>query len=611
MPDERYAGAGTFKDGQVTRRGVLRNVSLLAAASPAYAMFAAAALPSEGQRLQHLLDLIANERLRRLPELVTTLGLDRTARWTKAKFELNDRSVAASEQDRRRIQSWRAQIGEIDRNALTGQDAINHDVIMSWLVAENEVNRQFGAVTGRPYAITHMEGSYLSVPELLISKHHLADQEDLEAYLSRLEIFAVALDQDSERLRHDSECGLLPLDFVIEATIRQLSELAVTPGPMSFPVRSLAGRAVADSHLRKMTMIWDDAIVPAVNRQIALLSSLRPRARRDAGLWSVKGGEALYAALLRLTTSTEKNSDELHTLAIETSRKIEDRLMQAFRKQGLTHGTVGERLYQIFDDLSFRYPNSDEGRKALMTDLEALRDKIREWLPSRFRKLPKAEALIRAASQTGPDAYYEDASLDGSRPGVCYFALNPAIWPKWRVASVLIHESTPGHHLQSALALQNLDIPLLTRTLWFAGYGEGWALYAEQLVDESGFYGDDPMSEIGYLFASLLRACRLAADTGLHSRRWTRDQALQYFRTHLGMPDAIAEQESDRCCVTPGLGSSYTTGKAVMLSLRRRVQKALGPDFDLRAFHDAVLSRGPMPLTVLDRVIGEFIVNKA
>ncbi|SNS46192.1 Uncharacterized conserved protein, DUF885 familyt [Tardiphaga sp. OK246] len=609
MP-QRDAGMGMFKDGRITRRDALGGIALLAATFPDPVACAAKMHSTEDQRLRHLLNVIAEERLQRLPELVTALGLDRTARWTGIKSKLNERSVAASEQDRRCIQNWRAQLGKIDRNALTGQDAINHDVIMTWLVTEDEVNREFGAVTGRPYAITHMEGAYLSVPELLSSKHQLVDQDDVEAYLNRLEIFAIALDQDSARLRHDCEHGLLPLDFVIEATIGQLDLLARTPISMSFAVAPFSGRTTADVHLRKMTMIWDNAIVPALNRQIALLSSLRSHARHDAGLWSVKGGSQLYAALLRLATSTERSSDELHAFAIDTVRETRDRLEQALREQDLTHGTIGERLNHIFGNPSFRYPDSPEGREALMADLEALHSKIQEWVPSRFRTKPRAEALIRAAPWAGPDAYYEDASLDGQRAGICYFALDPAIWPKWRVASALFHESTPGHHLQSTLALQNTDIPLLTRTLWFAGYSEGWALYAEQLVEESGFYRGSPMSRIGYLFASLLRACRLAADTGLHNRRWSRDQVSQYFRTHLGMPDRIAELECGRCCATPGLGSSYMTGKAVILSLRARAQKALGPDFDLRSFHDAVLSSGPLPLTVLDKVIEEFIDSR-
>jgi uncharacterized protein (DUF885 family) len=611
MPLKRDAEGRLFKASRITRRKALEGFAAIAT-SPGFAVFAEPAEPAERGRLNDLLDLIASEKLRRLPEHVTALGLDGMDRWRMFKTALNDRSVIASVRDRRDIRRWQTQLKAIDRGVLSGQDAINYEVVSFWLATEDDVNQQFGEVTGRPYSLTHTEGAYISVPELLVSKHEIADRADVEAYLQRLEAFAIAIEQDSKRVHHDSEHGMLPPDFVIDTTIEQLSELALTPGTTSFPVASLARREIAQPYVHSAMMIWDDAIVPALNRQVALLSNLRLGARHDAGLWSVENGEARYAALLRLTTSTDKSAEELHTLGLETSRDIEDRLDTALHDRGLIHGTVGERLYSIFNDPAFRYSNTDEGKAIFMADLEALRVRTQEWLPIMFRSLPKAEAIIRPASRAGPDAYYEEASLDGSRPGACYFTLDPAIWPKWRVASTLRHELIPGHHLQSALTLENSEVPLLTKTLWFAGYCEGWALYSEQLAEEGGLYIGDQMSRIGYLFASLLRASRLVVDTGLHCKRWSREQASQYLQARLGVPGAVAEQESDRCCVTPGLSCSYMAGKVALLALRARAQNALGSGFDPGAFHDAVLLRGPMPLTVLERVIGDFILaNKA
>ncbi len=465
--------------------------------------------------------------------------------------------------------------------------------------------------------VSQLTGAYQSVPDFLDSQHPVKTRTDADAYLSRLRAFATALDQESERVRHDAGLGCSPPDFVIDKALIQLTALRDAPAETSNLVGSLARRAKAagidGDWAGPATKIYAGEVQPALTRQIDLLRSMRPAAAHDAGVWRLPTGAEYYRQSLAQATTTTLSPAEVHALGLDKVAELSAQLDTALKAQGYASGTVGERLRGLYQDPKYRYPNTDEGKEKLLADLNAKVAAITKRLPEYFGALPKAPLLIKRVPKTteagAPGGYYNGAALDGSRPGMYYINLrDTAEVPSWTLPTLTFHEGIPGHHLQISLA-QESDLPLIRRVLGFNAYQEGWALYAEQLADEMGMYADDPMGRIGYLHDALFRGVRLVVDTGLHDLRWSREQTVRYYVEQLGDQEASAITEVERYCVEPGQACSYMVGKLTWLRLRAKARAALGAKFDIRKFHDAALLNGAMPLAVLETVVDDYIAR--
>lgn len=597
---------------------LLRRDLLIGAASAALALpfsgITHAAKPTDGAdaAVGRLVEDIKEQWLDRSPEQTTGLGLDKDAR-AAAKRLLDDRSLAAVGRERSQVAANLARLSAIDRKALSGQSAINYDILAYWLDAENQANQRFGYASARPYVVSQMEGAYADVPDFLDTKHTIQTAADADAYLARLEKFATALDQETERLKEDAAKGVVLPDFALAKTAAGLRGTAQQTVDQTRLVLSVVERAKAANlpgdYETPAKRLYTDSILPALNRQIDAFATLGRNATADAGIWKLTDGDACYAALLKVMTTTSMSPDEIHRLGLEKVAEINGNLDPLLRAEGRTQGSVGERLRALFADPKYLYPDDARGKQQLFDDLKLRLDEVYRRLGDWFDKLPQAKVRLLPApeaKQSGAGAYYEAQSLDNLVPGTCYFNLKTTkSWPKWRPASILYHEASPGHHLQNALTRENPDLPVLNKILWFAAYGEGWALYAEQLADQMGMYRDDPLSRIGYWHAALLRAVRLVTDTGLHAKRWKREQATNYMVEALGNSDA--EAEIDRYCVTPGQACSYMIGKIKWIALRDRMQHELGARYDIKAFHRIGLVYGPMPLDVLERVVSDYI----
>jgi uncharacterized protein (DUF885 family) len=288
-----------------------------------------------------------------------------------------------------------------------------------------------------------------------------------------------------------------------------------------------------------------------------------------------------------------------------------DALLKA---QGLSQGGVGARLAALTADPKYLYDNTDAAKERLIADLNAKVVTVQAKLPDYFGKLPKAKVEIRrvpkAIEAGAPGGYYEAGSLDGTRPGAYYINLrDTAEWPRWGLPTLTYHESIPGHHLQLTLVNEMTDLPLIRKMVWFSGYGEGWALYAEQLAVEMGLYDSDPLGKIGQLHDALFRAVRLVVDSGLHAKGWSREKAVAYYVDALGDKESGAITEIERYCVWPGQACSYMVGKLTWLKARDKARRALGAKFDIKSFHDAGLLSGALPLSVLDQVIDLYIAK--
>jgi uncharacterized protein (DUF885 family) len=602
----------------MNRRDVLTLTTALAAAGVAPRAMAA---PGSAQDLNALFDVFVNEGLDLSPEGVTSLGLDKGPR-AYQKALLGDRSPAAGLKAQHLNESQLARLEAFDASALTGLDALNREIVLYGMRQQAAAFHRFkyaGGSAGAPYVLNQMGGSaYHDIPDFLDSQHGIETKDDAEAYVSRLATFPRALDQDGEQARLDRSLGDVPPDFILDATLTQITGLRDMPAAKATLVQSLVRRtkdkAIAGDWEARATKIYVERVVPALARQADLVRELRTGATHDAGVWRLPDGEAYYRASVASWTTTTLSGDEIHRLGLELVASLSSAADAAMKAQGLTQGTVGERYRGLYNDLRYRYPNTDAGKVKLIADLNAKVAAVQARLPDYFGVLPKAKVEIRripAYTEAGaPGGYYEPGALDGSRPGAYYINLrDTAEVPSWTLPTLTYHESIPGHHLQGAIA-NEAPLPMIRKLSFFSAYIEGWALYAEQLADEMGMYKDDPMGRIGYLHDALFRAVRLVVDSGLHAKRWSREKAIAYYVATIGDQDASATTEVERYCVWPGQACGYMLGKLAWLKQRGRAQAALGAGFDIRAFHDAGLTSGAVPLDVLPQMIDRYIAAR-
>jgi uncharacterized protein (DUF885 family) len=562
--------------------------------------------------LNALFDEFMKENLDISPTFATSLGMDTGAR-AKQKSELDDGSEAGIERQKALIASQLKRLRAFDRASLSASDVISYDVVMYGLRTNDAANREFkygpgGA--GQPYIISQLTGSYQGLPSFLDNQHTIETKADADAYIARLAGFAILLDQETEAAKHDLAMGVLPPDFALTKALAQMQTLR-KPAPeestlTASVVRRTKEKNIPGDYAQQASGVVQGQIYPALDRQIALVIEMRKQATHDAGVWKLPEGEQYYSASLVNWATTGKTAAEIHQLGLELVKDHTARIDELMRKIGMTQGTVGERLRAMYTDPKFQYPNTDAAKETLLADLNTRVQHVRAKLPTYFGTLPKANVEIKRVPkeiQAGaPGGYYNPPSLDGKRPGIYWINLrNTAEQPRWTLPTLTYHESIPGHHLQGSIQ-QEANLPLIRKVSFYSAYIEGWALYAEQLAAEMGEYDDDPTGHIGQLHDSMFRAVRLVVDTGLHNKRWTREQAVKYFVDNLGDPESTSITEVERYSVWPGQACTYMLGKLTFLSQRARAQKTFGAKYDIRKFHDAMLLPGAVPLELLERV---------
>jgi uncharacterized protein (DUF885 family) len=525
-------------------------------------------------------------------------------------------SLADVERGKQRNAAGLVRLRGIDRQALTGTAVINYDSVLYDLEPKDRFNRNFAYGDGSsPYVLSQLNGAYQAVPDFLDSQHIIDTRVDCEAYVARLREFARLMDQEIDRVRHDVGLGVIPPAFCISAAIDQMKALQL-PAARSTLVSSLVNRVkvkgIAGDWQSQAAKTYEQRVLPALNRQIALMESLRSRATHDAGVWKLPDGGTYYSAALQDQTTNNLPPAEVHRLGFDITAQLTARAEVLFKKLGMSQATVAQRYADFFKDPRYLYPNIDPGKNREIASLNALIHDMSARLPQYFSTLPKTPLEIRripAATEQSASTHYVDGSLDGKRPGIYWLNLrDTAEMPFWLMPTVAFHEGIPGHHLQLTLQKQ-ANLPLIRKVEDYSVYAEGWATYAEQLADEMGFYKDHPDLALGYVHEALLRSSRLVIDTGLHELRWDREKAIQTLVTTCGDPVSYAQQEVERYCVEVGQACSYTVGKTTILDLRVKMEASLGPNFDIRQFHDAVLSAGSLPLTVLGTVVDRAIAT--
>jgi uncharacterized protein (DUF885 family) len=573
--------------------------------------------------LSRYFDQLSERLLHTTPEFATGLGLD-TGDRAALKSKLSDSSFAAVAADRALCRDGLARLAAMPDAALSPGARLNKAVVAyAFQLGVDATPFDYGVNTmgsamseaAGPYVVSQQSGAYSGVPEFLDSQHKVAGKADADAYLARVREMARQLRQETERVRADASGGVVPPDFILSNAIgQQQGLLAIAPADARL-VTAL-GRKVKEAGLSgdwqdRCRALVEKEIYPALNAQTDVLKGLKPG--HDAGVWRLPNGEPYYRWLLHEGTTTNLTPEQVHQMGLEQNKAIEARMDGLLKAQGLTQGSVGDRMTALGKDPRHLFSNDDAGRAQLLAYLNGLMAAVRPKLSKAFTiqlKAPVNAKRVPIDIQDGAgQGYMNTGSLDGSRPSTYYINLKSTQnWPKFSLPSLTYHETIPGHAWQGAYLTETGKLPLIRILIsGFNAYVEGYALYAEQLGDEIGMYDDDWAGRLGYLQAQRFRAVRLVVDTGLHAKRWSREQAVQWAVDNSGRTREAMTSEIDRYCGTPGQACGYKVGHTEINRLRDRAKAGLGAKFDLRTFDDLLVKTGAVPLTVLGAQVDDYI----
>ena len=565
----------------------------------------------------------AEEMMVDYPESATSLGIDKDKR-VGLKSKLQDRSAAGQQAIAKRVAKRLDRLKTIDTARLGDAARIDVDVVrtahefaaqgFALPYGDSALLNSSWSYRNAPYVVAQNTGAFLEIPSMLDEQHTVEKTADADAYLARLEAYAGQLDGETGRLKAAAAQKVIAPDFLLDKTLAQIKIARGGKIADWSLVQSLARRTknMSGDYAAKATKIATDKIAPALDRQIAELEAHRKRATSDAGVWKLPRGDEYYAWTLRAGTTTQMTPEQIHTMGQEELRALQSEMDGILKKQGLTQGTVGERMTALGKDQRYKFADSDEGRAKVMEYLNGRITDIRKRLPRAFATMvPGNLEIKRMAPEVepgAPGAYGGPGTIDGKVPGKFWINLGTMDnWTTYNLATLTYHESIPGHVWQGEYTFR---LPLMRSLLGFNSYSEGWALYAEQLAAELGVYENDPVGRLGYLQSIAFRACRLVVDTGLHAKRWTRQQAIQWFATTNGSSLGEVTSEVDRYCAWPGQACGYKVGHSEINRLRAKAQKELGAKFDLRQFNDALVTGGGVPMVVLARNIDAFIAKQ-
>ncbi|HWV61744.1 MAG TPA: DUF885 domain-containing protein, partial [Sphingopyxis sp.] len=470
-----------------------------------------------------------------------------------------------------------------------------------------------GGWRNTPYVVIQNVGAYLDIPKFLDSDHPVKSSADAEAYLSRLNAFSGVLDGETGRLKAAGGQGLIAPAFLIDKAVTAMEATIADAKAGGSMVESLVRRTgeakIAGDWSARSAKIVQGPVAAALERQLAELKAQRPKATMDAGMWARPGGDEWYAWGLRASTTTRMTPDEIHAMGREELAELHGRMDPILKKLGYTQGSVGDRMNALAKDPKYKFPDNDQGRAEIVAYIQTWLGKIRAELPRAFRTLVKGNVEVKrlplAEEPGAPAAYGGAGSIDGSIPGRFWINLRTTeLHSKYSLPDLTMHEAIPGHAWQGEYAHA---MPLIRTMLAFNAYSEGWALYAEQLADELGLYDDFEVGRLGYLQSLAFRACRLVVDTGLHAKRWTREQGVEFFVKENGSNPLEVASEVDRYCSWAGQACGYKVGHSEIVRQRGLAQKALGAKYDLRDFNDVVVKGGNVPLDVLAKNVDEYV----
>jgi uncharacterized protein (DUF885 family) len=580
------------------------------------AAVAPATAQAEEARLNAFLDAAFEEAIATNPQFLTSLGSKRLYHRLNDFTDANrQQQLALSEAQLVRLRA------EFDPARLTPAGRLSFRMFEEQV--ENSRNNFAWRWHGFP-ATTN--GSPMgSIPVFLINNHRIDTVEDAEAYVSRLREVERVMNEISANMRRQTEMGIVPPRFNF-APVRADARRVLTGAPFGdgndsavfADFKAKVGRLQADDSVKARLIAEARAALTGPFRRgyatmLETLDAIEPRATANNGAWSLPQGADYYSNRIQNSTTTDLTADQIHQIGLQQVARIHGEMERIKSRVGFS-GTLRQFFDHINNGQQFKYPNTDEGRQQYLADARRFIAQVMEAAPRFFRRLPRAPLEVRAVEtwrqETAAVAFYNSPSADGSRPGIYYVNLadmNQVLRPQTEAISY--HEGAPGHHFQIALAQELPNVPKFRRFGGYGAYSEGWGLYSEQLGQEMGFY-QDPYSLFGMHSTALWRAIRLVVDTGIHSQRWTRERAIQYFRENGLLSERDAAKEVERYFNNPGQATSYMIGQLRILELRDRARQALGSRFDIRDFHAVVLENGAVPLDILGELVDEWIARE-
>jgi len=575
--------------------------------------------PTEASALA-LLDEVAEHLIRLRPEQATSLGIDTGAR-AALRSVLADRSAEGQRRLASQLRVDLERVNAFDASGLSHATRTSFEVVRSaYATALDGFALPYGDVAvggwrNTPYVVIQNVGAYLDIPRFLDADHRIESAPDAEAYLARLESYAKQLDGELERMKAAHAAGLVPPAFLIDQAVRQMTLAANGARNGGTLVDSLvrrSGNLAGDWAGRARTIVVQE-VAPALERQLGELRAQRPRATNDPGIAARPHGDEYYRWALRASTTTTMSPDEIHALGQSEVTRLHAQMEAILKEIGLSKGTVGERMKALANDPRYKFAEGDKGRADIMAFISDRLAWIRAQMPRAFNTVvdPNMEVkrLPPEEEPGAPAAYGGAGSIDGKIPGRMWINLRTTeLHSKYSLADLTFHEAIPGHVWQGEYTHQ---MPLIRQMLDFNAYSEGWALYAEQLADELGAYADDRVGRLGYLQSLAFRACRLVVDTGIHAKRWTREQGVRYFVDVNGSNPLEVASEVDRYCSWPGQACGYKVGHTDINRQREKATAALGAKFDLKAFDDTVVRGGNVPLDVLAKNVDEYVRSAA
>ena len=555
----------------------------------------------------------------RNPQTLTSLGFLESMGINGHNAHLDDVHPDRTDELFAEMTAFREGLHEYDDDSLDASQRLTKDIAL-YLTAMIEDAK---AYRYHNYPANQMAGIQSAFPSFMDSSHQVRTMEDAEHYLSRMSELPRKHEQYLLGLKTRESRDIIPPRFVIERILEQMRDFVATPAQENILYTSLAekleeaekidGAQAADVLQRAEASIVEN-VYPAFDLFINYFGELEAKAGDDHGLWHLPDGDAAYRLALRFFTTTSYTADEIHEIGLAEVDRIQDEILEILKVEGIDVGpgfTAAMEAYSASPD--FYYEDSDEGRQQILDDYQAILDELNAGLDDAFNLRPDAGVeVVRVPEfreKTASGAYYQQPSLDGTRPGRFYANLyDIKATPKYGMRTLAVHEGIPGHHFQIAIALELEGVPLIRRFGFFTAYIEGWALYAERLAWELGLMPTHA-DNIGRLMAELFRAVRLVVDTGIHHRRWTREEAIEYMLANTGMAESDVVSEVERYIVMPGQATAYKVGMMKILELRQKAMGELGDRFDLRDFHDVVLKNGAVPLDILEQIVDDYITS--
>jgi uncharacterized protein (DUF885 family) len=553
------------------------------------------------------------------PEMLSSLHVLEQFGIKGHNAELDDESMAAGDRLFAHLKQSRETLLSYEDADLSEGDIMSKRIAMNLMDMIIEVEKY----RFHNYPVNQMFGAQSGFPSFMESTHQVHSVRDAEDYVSRLSQAGRQFDQVLDGLRHREELGILPPQFVVTKVLEEMRNFVATPAEEGILMVSLTdkmkeadldGAAQQRIALEARAQI-ENTVYPAYGRLISYFEILDAKVSENNGVWALPDGDNFYRLAMRLFTTTDYSPDYLHDFGLSEVDRIQAEILDILETEGWDvsqgfHAAISE----MADNPKFYYSDSGEGRDQILADYQTILNEVSAGLEPYFDVMPEADLKVQRIPEfkekTSPGAYYQPPAMDGSRPGTFYANLyDIKATPRYGMRTLAYHEGVPGHHFQLAIQQQQDDLPFFRRVIPAVAYSEGWALYAERLAWELGFQ-DDPYDNIGRLQAELFRGVRLVVDTGIHYKRWNREQAIDYMISNTGMAESDVVAEIERYFIMPGQALAYKVGMTKLLELRDRARVELGDQFDIREFHRVVLTNGSVPLDILEDLIDEYIAAK-